>query len=131
MAGMCVFTVVLASYNGAHIPRPSAFGFCLMPLHRLTLFAALLVTCLAAASGCKRSSLATVYSYEVRCGEGGKAARVGAEPVHANCGDNTLDITGGQLKVNGKTYGRLKDKDAVLVEANGQVFVNKVKRVAE
>ncbi len=42
-----------------------------------------------------------------------------------------MDITGGQLKVNGRNYGKLKDKDAVLVEANGQVFVNKVKRVAE
>ena len=92
---------------------------------------AALMACLTASSGCGKSPFTTVYSYEVRCEGSGKAGGVGPEPIHANCSGNTLDITGGQLKVNGRMYGKLKDKDAVLVEASGQVFVNKVKRVAE
>lgn len=88
--------------------------------------------CIAAGAGCgNKATFATIFSYEVRCDGGGKSTGAGQEPIHANCAGNSMDITGGQLKVNGRNYGKLKDKDAVLVEANGQVFVNKVKRVAE
>lgn len=49
-------------------------------------------------------------------------------PLSANVGKNALSIKGGRLTVNAAGHGAVKDGDAVLVDRDGQVYVNGEKR---
>src|SRR4051794_24618110 len=62
------------------------------------------------------------YSYEVR--DAGSAATGVAQTVDATSGKNRLQIQEGRMTVNGRSYGPLKNGDAVLVDQDGQVSVN-------
>jgi hypothetical protein len=54
-----------------------------------------------------------------------------AATVDASSGKNRLQIQEGRMTVNGRSYGALKNGDSVLVDQDGQVFVNKEVRQPE
>ncbi len=71
------------------------------------------------------------YSYTLRY-NGGQTFGIGsAANIDTKAGDNRLQIDGGRLTVNGKSYGPLADGDRVLVEIDGTVSVNDQKREPE
>jgi hypothetical protein len=104
-------------------------------------FAVILISAglVALALGCSRSpptpatptpaTPAASYSYDVR--DDGVASAGMAEDVNATAGKNRLEIHGGRLTANGKSYGSLKNGDAVLLNADGQLFVNGQNRQPE
>ncbi len=92
----------------------------------------LLVALAAVLSGCGKPAPAPAtisVSYEVR-GEAGGLTKGMGEGVSAAVGKNRLEVKGGQVRANGKDYGPVKDGDAVLLDKDGQVYVNGEKRAA-
>ncbi len=96
--------------------------------------------CLAALSGCSRSNnllfgevQAQVGSHTVRVTDcyrpsvppPQRLAEVNGQPAYRfmPCRDADVQIRGGELTVNGRTYGHIKETDAVLVD-HGVVAVN-------
>jgi hypothetical protein len=69
------------------------------------------------------------YSYEIRSA-GSKQSGTG-ENIDASDGAIHLVIRDGQLFVNEKGYGKLNDKDAVLIDEAGHVTVNAESRKPE
>src|SRR5262245_16120954 len=63
------------------------------------------------------------YSFDVR-GESGSIQKSVSGNVDLTIGNAHLQVQDGALTVNGKPHGRIKDGDAVLVQADGQVLVN-------
>jgi hypothetical protein len=69
------------------------------------------------------------YFYEIRSDGGATSGRSGS--IEATAGGNRLVIKDELLTANGKSYGRLKAGDRVLLDKDGTVYVNSEKRQPE
>lgn len=63
------------------------------------------------------------YSFEVRT-DGGSTQESASGNTDLTMGNVHLRVHDGALIVNGQRHGQVKDGDAVLVQADGQVLVN-------
>jgi hypothetical protein len=85
---------------------------------------------LVAPAGCGGSATApaaAAISWEVRGDSGGVAVGAG-EGGTAQAGNNKLVIANGRLTANGKDAGEFKNGDKVLLDKDGQIYVNGEKR---
>jgi len=63
------------------------------------------------------------YPFEVR-GENGSSQTLLSGNAETTLGGVRLRVRDGLLTVNGRSYGKLRAGDAVLIESDGQVLVN-------
>ena len=94
----------------------------------------------AAHAGCRKptSTLAPTnapsqspsVSYEVR-GEGDAVTKGITENGSFASGKYTLELKAGRVFANGKDYGSVQEGDSVLLERDGQLFVNGEMRQSE
>jgi len=72
---------------------------------------------------------AASVSYEVR-GEG-SVTKGTTETGSFMVAKNSLELYGGRITANGKSYGSFKTGDAVLLDEQGRLFVNGAERTSE
>ena len=83
---------------------------------------------LASSAGCGGSTATpAAITWEVRGESGGVAVGAG-EYGTASAGDNKLGVGNGRLTANGGDGGEVKAGDKVVLDKDGQLYVNGVKR---
>lgn len=78
-------------------------------------------------SGSVYQGVAGDFPFEVH-GNGKVDANVFGETAKVSVGSNKLEINGGQLTVNGKSYGALKSGQKIVVETDGSVSIGGEKK---
>src|SRR5690242_5578764 len=85
----------------------------------------LLMGIAGALSGCRTTSPASSpsVSYEIH-GKDGSVSHGVAESGTFKAGENRLELKEGHVLANGKDYGPLKKEDTILLDKEGQLFIN-------
>ena len=90
-----------------------------------------LAVALAGLAGCRGSSAPqaapVAVTWEVRGPDGGLVVGAGEDGT-ATVGTHTLVVRNGRLTANGKDGGAVKAGDKILLDKDGQLYVNGVRR---
>ena len=104
-----------------------------MPRYSLRTLLILMAIMACFLAGCRRHSTPAVvpnepsapatYSFEVRT-DGGSMQQSASGNADLTIGNTHLQVNDGAFTVNGRSHGRLRDGDKVLIHTDGQVLVN-------